>query len=196
MVITKKALFVMNEGGDSLSSFGLAGDGSLTEAPGSPVSFPTSFSWNLHLGRQGKGLFVGEESGSRLFGFTFRKSTGELTELPASPATTPIDDDTGSGLSACQKKPEIVMPANDAGTSFQVAKVGRDGSVTAVGVPQMPVDGGGNAHGRSPDGKLLAVANDDGVFSIAVDRKSGELTLIDSDDRSLDSVNDLQVLVR
>ena len=196
LIASKKHVFCVNEIDETISAFAVEKDGSLTAAPGGPVSIDTGFSWNVHLGPKGKRIYCGDDSNNRLFGFDFHRKTGELTALPGSPFTTDIDS-SGPGLSAAKRGPAVIVSD---GHGIQSALVARDGTVTPLAETVVTAVNDANAHGRSPNGKFIAIAGAGpegaGLYSYAVDRKTGVLTFVDFEAYATGDVTGLQVVKR
>ncbi len=195
ILAVKRVLCCINERADSISSYAIGRDGTLTEAPGSPLAFPTSFSWSLHPDPRGRRVYAGENVGERLFGFSVRASSGELRELPASPAATGLFS-TGSGVSAPKNGAAVVLPSNSTDRPLLACKLRGDGSVVPLGEPQEILPSGSSGHGRSPDGRFLVVLSETGLLSISVDRKSGAAEVVDTIATTYTQPNDLEVVVR
>ena len=193
-VAKRKVLLSINESGDSIASYKIGKDGTLTVAPTSPLPLVTGLSWNLHLGPTSRIVYTGEEAAPHLFGFAIDFKTADLTPLDGSPF--PIDSENGVSFAPGRSSPGITMPGElPADVSAQAVKPDKHGVLTALGSPQ-PLTGqaGMQAHGRTRNGKIFLVADNVMLRSYTV-AKDGTLTLLDGAGAAGD-VNDVVVVER
>jgi 6-phosphogluconolactonase (cycloisomerase 2 family) len=193
----KDLVVSINEDGISLSVFKVQKGGSLVEAPGSPVSFPTDFSFNVHVDKAGRHVYSADDD-QDIFAFLADKKTGELTALDNSPFDCGLPG-LGTGL-AFGKKPMIVgvdSGVNDpADPALQFLKRQKSGQLVAKGEAQVAATASIDAQAISDDGRFLFVASDDGdqLESLRIFGSSGVIESKDTASVTLDSVNAIVVV--
>jgi 6-phosphogluconolactonase (cycloisomerase 2 family) len=193
----KDLVVVMNEDDNSYSVFKVQKGGALVEAPGSPMSFPTDFSFNVGVDKTGRHVYSPADN-QDIFGFVADKKTGELTALDNSPFDAGLPDQ-GTGF-AFGSKPLIVAvnaQIDVAGQpALRVLTRSKDGQLLALGVPQAAATGGLDVQALSDDGKFLFVATDEGdqLEALSVDGKTGTIKSLDTAPITLINGNAIVVL--
>lgn len=192
MTAVKNNLFVVNEDAHTVSSFVISADGTLTEAPDSPFTPRTDFSYNAVPDPRGKYLFVGGCNDGNVEVFKIDRRTANLAAHEDGPFQSLIADNC-SGLAA--SKSLVVVP-DDNSAQVQVMKRGGGGSMALLGeVQTSPMVSGTDCSGFDPKGKFLLLARDTTmdlrVFS--VDRRTGLITQVDNE--ALGTVSNLNAMV-
>jgi 6-phosphogluconolactonase (cycloisomerase 2 family) len=193
----KDLVVSMNENVGSMSVFKVQKDGSLEEAPGSPLTFPTDFSFNVHVDKAGRHVYSAD-SDIDIFGFLADKKTGELTALDNSPFDSGLPG-LGTGL-AFGKKPIIV--GVDAGIdsaadpALQLLKRKKNGQLLAKGVPQPAATTSIDAQAITDNGKFLLVASDDSeqLESLRIFGSSGVIASKDTVGITLGNANAIVIV--
>ena len=197
LAATSRHVFAINEDGGLISAFTVEQDGALTPAPGPLADMGTDQAWNVHVDPRGKRVYAGAGGEARLFGFAIRKKTGELSPLKGSPFPSTITS-VGSGPSFGKKGPAVLVGESSGGV--ESAEVARNGAITPIPDTIDTTMTRIQAHGRSPNGKhLVLVGNGDrgsGLYTFAVNRKTGLLTLVDFVADAVTGVSGLQVVQR
>jgi hypothetical protein len=185
------------EDGLSLSVFKVQKDGSLVEAPGSPLAFPTDFSFNVHVDKAGRHVYSAD-SDTDIFGFLASKKTGELTALDNSPFDCGLAG-LGTGL-AFGKKPIIVGVDNNvadpADPALRFLKRKSNGQLLAKGDPAPAATTGIGAQAITDNGRFLLVASDesDQLESLRLFGASGAIVSMDTAPLTLVNVNAIVII--
>jgi 6-phosphogluconolactonase len=158
---TLDAVFVANSGANSISSYTVNGDGTLTVVSGTTATGSTPMGLAIDPG--GKFLFVANQGSSTISVFTISGTT--LTAVPGSPFTTvPLGYSYPNGtlpaavvVSASGK---YLYVANQLANFVSVFSINSfTGALSALGVPFYAVGNSPSGLGISPNGAFLYAMN-------------------------------------
>jgi hypothetical protein len=174
---TKRHVFSVNDNERTISAFAVGADGALAAPEGSPFPTGANFAFNLHADLAGKRLYVGDANDGDVVVHAIDRRTAALARLPGDPVRFDSGN-AGSGIAFLTKSLAVVVPSSGAGDA-QSARVAKDGSVAPLGGAQDLGFGTLTAHGRSPNGRFLVVADGTSLRTFSVDKSSGALTAVD-----------------
>jgi 6-phosphogluconolactonase (cycloisomerase 2 family) len=198
MSATKDLLFAANSnvpvlGGDTISAFKVAMNGSLAAAPGSPFGAPASEPefQTVNVEPQGRFVYAADASLEEpfIFGWRVNMATAALTALPGSPFDDGLDESNG-GL-AVSNSPILFafrfVGFPDEPDDIQAMRRKGNGKLVQLG----PVQNAGllraDGSALTANGKILAVASSgsDQVRSFSVNQSTGVLTVADTEPAAL-----------
>lgn len=177
----KKFVFVANEGDDglaipsSLSSYLVAGDGTLLPTPGSPYTpLGVDFIYNAYPDLRGKFLFA-DDGVNGIRSFAIDKKTAGLTEIVGSPFASL----TGGAGVLVTKKLLYAVGYQVTDDALQPFKIEKKGEVTPTGIiinSPLAID----TFTADKNGKRIVFAGPGGVATATIDdKKQGSLTGLD-----------------
>lgn len=178
MAWSRRGRALIAAGGDGIASLVVAEDGTLSPAPGSPWSIDGDFLGTAEV-RRGRYVYVNDFDTGDVHGFEVEKD-GALVPVPGSPFAT-----GAAGLNGMSAAKRVVVSVNELSGSLTAFKVGRDGSLTpGPGSPLQIVpgeDGFVYNVNLEPRGRFAYAGHcsgGDGMYGVAVRRKTAELTLL------------------
>lgn len=186
-------LYVTNQGGNSVSAFAVASDGTLSAVTGSPFSAGTATTLNgLVVDSTGRFLYVASMGGvGGVVGYSIDSTTGALTLIPGSPFrnTTGGYANTGDGITIHLNGRWLYMGLTGVKrvAAFDIDQT--TGALTGIGTPILNnsttgyTDNGGSGANISPDGLYFYGtafstngADPKKVIVYAIDQTTGALT--------------------
>lgn len=202
-------LYVTNQGGNSVSAFSVATDGTLTAVAGSPFSAGTASTLNgIVVHPSGNFVYVASMGGSGgVVGYSVDSSTGALTLIPGSPFSNTNGGfaNTGDGITVHSNGNWLYMGLVNRSRVAAFTIDTTTGALTGLGTPVLNnstsgyTDNGGSGANISPDGLFFYgtafstnSAHPKKVIAYSIDQSTGELTLA-SDADAGGGPNDVRV---
>ncbi len=187
-------LYVTNQGGNSVSAFNVAANGTLTAVAGSPFSAGTATALNgIVVDSTGRYLYVASMGGTGgAVGFSIDSNTGALTLIAGSPFRNSNGGfaNTGDGITIHQNGRWLYMGLVGVKRVAAFSMNQMTGALTGIGVPVLNnatsgyIDNGGSGANISPDGLYFygtafsTVATDPKkVLTYNIDQTTGQLSL-------------------
>ena len=190
VVARERFLAVVNSGDGTVSSFRIEDDGSLVEAPGSPLPVGDADAYTLDLDPAGRRLYTGDLVSGSAFLFEVDPRTGALEAGAANPVATELGS-TGLGFALLRGAGGFALSIEGELQAFRRAK---GGELRLLGEPA-PLGFVPFAHGLAGGRRLLAAANN---LELRVLRlgKRGVAKELDSAPLSASNVNAVLVVER
>lgn len=187
-------LYVTNQGGNSVSGFSVANDGTLTAILGSPFASGGPSTLNgIVVHPSGKFLYVASMGGAGgVLGYAVDDTSGALTVLAGSPFSNTNGgfNNTGDGITIHTNGLWLYMGLVNQKRVAAYEINTTTGALTGIGVPTLNnsttgyTDNGGSGANISPDGLFFYgtafstnAAHPKKVISYSIDQSTGELTL-------------------
>lgn len=184
---TRRLLVVPMFFDNLVRSFAIQKDGSLVEAPTSPVTSPSTDPFTIQLDRKGKFAYMTSTLDPSVVDvLAIQKSTGEMTPVPGSPFAVGATGATSGNGTQLLRKRTLLAFANGGGAggaSISVSTQSKSGALSLIG-RHVPGPGALAAHGVNAKGRLLLVVSDDesddNILSFRMDPKTGMSIRADS----------------
>jgi 6-phosphogluconolactonase (cycloisomerase 2 family) len=176
------ALF--NDG--AIAAFKARNDGALVPGPGSPVDLPAMI-YNVEVDPAGKFVYAADPASSDIFAFKVKPNAG-LRTVVGDAFSDALDNSESLAVSS---KP-LVFALDFGSGEVQAFRRNQNGSLTALGGVQdsglADLKGVGEF---DPKGKFLVLTDDDNnqVRSFSVNKNSGAITLVDTENADLGNTN-------
>lgn len=163
----RNLLFVSNDTANTIASFVVAPDGVLAPAPSAPAFVDQTF--NVAPDPKGRFLYEPSGVGTEIQGFRVDRRSAALAALPDNPMASGLSMGS-SGLAVGRKLVIAVESTGGDPEGLRVLRRARDGSVTPIGVGEIPSGIGVRAHALDAAGRRLVVAGYTGVRVFASPR--------------------------
>jgi 6-phosphogluconolactonase (cycloisomerase 2 family) len=155
---TLKALFIDNTAAETISSYTINSDGSVTATSGTAKT--GTMPMGMAIDPAGKFLFVANQGSSNISAFSI--STASLTAVPGSPFTTiPLGSTVATGPTAVAVSAtgNFLYVSNSFTGTVSAYSISSAGALTALGASPFTVGLGPSGLALPPSGAFLYVAN-------------------------------------
>ena len=140
---------------NAVASWAIEGDGTLTPAPATPLSFPANEAFTLDFDGSGRNVYVGDRSAGNAFFFKVLNRHGELEAREVNPVSMALPN---VGLGFALTKGRFVYALSTTGDAQAFRR--RRGDLHPLGDP-VPLGMVALAHALTPDHRAFAAASND-----------------------------------
>ena len=186
VVARKRILAVLSSNDPTIASFRIEDDGSLLEAPGSPLPLGDADSFTLDLDPAGRHAYTGDLASGDVFVFVVDPDSAALTAGAANPVDTDLPS-TGLGFALMRGPRGLALSIAGELQAFRRRK---GGELRVLREP-VPLGFVPLAHGLAPGGRRLAAANNLELRTLRV----GARSVVELDTAPLAASNTNAVLV-